>query len=83
MIVACMRELREMTDTTLFVLFYPIDTAVVVELTGKVRRPCSMDRPAMEMSDFSMPMVCLWMDMEQRSRKHPQRCPGQDSHPTP
>ena len=72
-----------MTGSALFVLFYPIDVSVVVELTGKVWRPCSMDSPAMEMSGFSMPMVRLGMDMEQRCGKHPQRCPGQDSHSTP
>lgn len=39
-----------------------------------------MDGPAMHMSDFSMPVIGLWMDMEQGCGEHPERRPDQDRY---
>lgn len=81
--VAYMRELCKLADTSLCGFFDSIDLPVAVELAVEVWRPRHVNCPAVEMSFFSMLMVRFGMNMEQRRCKHPQRCPDEDSHPTP
>ncbi len=76
MTVAGVRELYESAGTALRSPLCPINLMVAVELTIKIRRPYRMDGPAVNVTDFSMPMVRFRMDMKQGSREHPQRRPG-------
>lgn len=81
--VAYVRELCKLADTFLCGFFDSIDLPVAVVLAVEVRRPRHVNRPAVDMSFYSMLMIRFGMNMEQRHREHPKRCPDEDSHPTP
>jgi len=79
MSVSDMRELGNVTDTIVGGSFSRITVPIVVGLAVEVWRPRHMNRPTMEMPFFSMPVICLRMNMEQRSHKHPQTYPTQNN----
>jgi hypothetical protein len=71
--VAYMRELCVVTDRT----------PMALELAVEVRRPHGVDGSAVNMPDFSVPVIRLRVDMEQGSGEHPYGCPTQDHQPKP
>jgi hypothetical protein len=56
---------------------------VVVILAVEVRGPHGVDGSAVDMPDFSVPVIRLRVDMEQGSGEHPYGCPTQDHQPKP
>jgi hypothetical protein len=81
--VSDMRELGPVADTIVCGSFGRITVPIVVGLAVEVWRPHHVNRPTVDMPFFSMPMIRVGMNMEQRCGKHPHRCPHQNRRARP
>lgn len=73
--VACVCELSKLYRTVMPGIFRSSNLLMAVELAVEIRRPNRMNGPTMDMPRFSMTMIRFRMNVNQRSREHPERYP--------
>ena len=77
MFISHMGRLHKICNGILLGWFRPIERQTMIEFTVEVRRPHRVDRPTVNMPNFSMTMVRFRMHMEKWNCEHPKTQPEQ------